>query len=144
MRAAAKAAEIPGLRATARRIAAWRATRRDGAAMPQALWCEAIELAHAHGLYRTARGLRVDFGKLKRLLEKATDPISRRGQRSGATFVDIGAASELTGAAEASSVPAGTTVVELRLATGDRLTIRIAAGQQLDIAQVIRDFRGRR
>ena len=34
--------------------------------MPAALWAAAIALAQAHGLYTTARALRVDYGSLKK------------------------------------------------------------------------------
>jgi len=140
MRTVAKAGTIPGLRATARRIAVWRATRRVGAPMPEPLWGEAVELAQAHGLSATARGLRIDYGKLKKLVEKGNGGEPNRGRRSRPSFVDVGSASELAAAVEA-SVTVGTTVVELERATGDRLTIRMAYGQQLNIAEVIREFR---
>jgi hypothetical protein len=37
--------------------------------MPAALWAAAIILARQHGLYTTARGLRVDYGSLKKRLD---------------------------------------------------------------------------
>jgi hypothetical protein len=56
-----------GLETTRRRIARWRETRAyRGAAMPAALWTAAVALARQHGLYTTARALRVDYGSLKK------------------------------------------------------------------------------
>jgi hypothetical protein len=61
-----------GLEKTRRRIARWRETRAyRGAAMPAALWAAAIALARQHGLYPTARTLRVDYGALKKRLDAA-------------------------------------------------------------------------
>ena len=55
-----------GLEQTRRRITRWRETRTHrGAPMPAALWTAAIALARQHGLYPTARALRLDYGSLK-------------------------------------------------------------------------------
>jgi hypothetical protein len=67
MRTSAKKLEIAGLGATARRIAAWRATRRVGSPMPERLWGEAVRLAQIHGVRAAAVGLGVDYGKLRKL-----------------------------------------------------------------------------
>ena len=54
-----------GLEQTRRRITRWRETRTHrGAPMPAALWTASIALARQHGLYTTARTLRVDYGSL--------------------------------------------------------------------------------
>jgi hypothetical protein len=59
-----------GLEKTRRRIARWRETcPYRGAAMPAALWASAVALARRHGLYTTARRLRVDYGTLKKRLD---------------------------------------------------------------------------
>jgi hypothetical protein len=61
-----------GLEEARRRIARWRETRPyRGAAMPTALWAAALALARQHGLYTTARTLRVDYGSLKKRLGPA-------------------------------------------------------------------------
>ena len=50
-----------GLQQTRRRIARWRETRTyRGAPMPATLWAAATALARKHGLYTTARTLRLD------------------------------------------------------------------------------------
>jgi hypothetical protein len=62
-----------GLDRTRRRIARWREIRRHPhAPMPAPLWDAAVAAARRHGLYRTARTLRVDYGALKNHLEAAT------------------------------------------------------------------------
>jgi len=61
-----------GLEKTRRHIARWRARcPYRGAAMPAGLWAAALALARQHGLYRTARALRVDYGSLKKRLDAA-------------------------------------------------------------------------
>jgi hypothetical protein len=61
-----------GLEQTRRRITRWRDTRTHrGAPMPAALWTAAIALARQHGLYTTARTLRVDYGSLKKRRDAA-------------------------------------------------------------------------
>ena len=61
-----------GLEQTRRRITRWRETRTHrGAAMPAALWAAARALARQHGLYTTARTLRIDYGSLKKRLDTA-------------------------------------------------------------------------
>ena len=61
-----------GLEQTRRGITRWRETRTHrGAPMPAALWTAAIALARQHGLYPTARALRLDYGSLKTRVDAA-------------------------------------------------------------------------
>src|SRR2546426_10481743 len=61
-----------GLQGTQRQIARWRKTRTHrGAPMPATLWAAAVALARQHGLYTTARTLRLDYGSLKKRLGTA-------------------------------------------------------------------------
>ncbi len=67
------------------RIARWRDTcPYRGAAMPAALWAAAIALARQHGLYTTARTLRVDYGALKKRLD-----VAEAGRVPSAAFVEL-------------------------------------------------------
>ena len=98
MRTSAKKLEIAGLGATARRIAAWRATRRVGSPMPEALWGEAVRLAQIHGVRAAALGLGVDYGKLRKLATKAVKGLAKAGRArrvSGSAFIDVGPVGEL-------------------------------------------------
>ena len=49
----------------------WRRNRQGKAAIPNELWSAAIALASKNGVNRTATELRVDGGKLKRLMVAA-------------------------------------------------------------------------
>ena len=99
---------------TRRRIERWRETRRHGhVSMPAALWDAAVAAARQHGLYRTARALRVDYGALKKHLEATPEPARARPAQ---TFVEL-APSGLT------SPPA--CVIEI---DGPRGTLRIRLG----------------
>lgn len=50
-------------------LAAWRATRRGGEAIPEELWAAAVQLGCRHGVYHTARHLHLNYGDLKRRVE---------------------------------------------------------------------------
>lgn len=72
---------------TRRRVERWRETRpHRHALMPDALWDAAAAAARQHGLYRTARTLRVDYGALKKHVEAPADP---GHARSSTTFVEL-------------------------------------------------------
>ena len=53
------------------RLEEWRRSRQKGTAIPNELWSAAIEVARRDGLGRTAAALRLDYGKLKRLMMEA-------------------------------------------------------------------------
>jgi hypothetical protein len=50
------------------RLEEWRQNRQGRAAIPEELWSAAIEVARRDGLGRTAAALRLDYGKLKRIM----------------------------------------------------------------------------
>jgi len=47
----------------------WRRTRPHRSRIPEPLWAAAVELARQHGLYPTARTLRLDYTRLKARLQ---------------------------------------------------------------------------
>ena len=53
------------------RLEEWRRSRQKGTAIPDELWSGAIEVARIDGLGGTAAALRLDYGKLKRLMMEA-------------------------------------------------------------------------
>jgi len=144
-------AEIGRLR---QRIEQWRKTRRTRGPMPAALWAEAIALARKEGLYATARELHVDYGTLKWRLERspeqkvapkaATKPAGKPARAPNATvqqtgrptFVDVAPAFGLSSTSGAS--------VELVRRDGAKLTIRLTAGESLDVVGLVREFWGAR
>ena len=56
----------------------WRQSRTGRERIPQSLWAKAVELGQQHGLCRTARALRLDYTKLKRLTGEADTGGERR------------------------------------------------------------------
>jgi hypothetical protein len=59
------------------RLEEWRQNRQGRAAIPDELWSAATELARRDGLGRTAAALRLDYGKLKRLM-MAADGVAKK------------------------------------------------------------------
>jgi hypothetical protein len=53
--------EIEDLR---QRLEHWRSTHKRRGRIPEALWAEAAELARQHGVYQTARTLRLEYTRL--------------------------------------------------------------------------------
>jgi hypothetical protein len=67
-----------------RRFERWRSAHAGRLPIPERLWAAAVELAREHGVFHTARALRLEYGKLKRLLESASPAAKgRRGGRRG-------------------------------------------------------------
>jgi len=107
-----------------RRLDEWRRTRTyPRAPIPRALWASAVRLARRHGLYQTARTVRVDYGSLKRHVEAADE-----AARAQPAFVELPAAP---------AREAGAYVIEL---TGPRATvhIRLAGVALADVATLSR------
>jgi len=69
--------QVPTVEDVAARLAEWRQSRQKGAAIPDELWSAAIEVARRDGLGRTAAALRLDYGKLKRLM-MAADGVAKK------------------------------------------------------------------
>jgi len=64
--------EIPaGMRRVYRRFERWRSLHRGRTPIPEGLWASAAEVAREHGVFRTAKALRLEYGKLKRMTEAA-------------------------------------------------------------------------
>lgn len=61
-----------------RRLERWRRTRaHPRSPIPDAVWAGAVTLVREHGLYRTARTLRVNYGALKQHVEAAAAACAR-------------------------------------------------------------------
>src|SRR6266700_4827125 len=60
-----------------RRFERWRSAHTGRLPIPARLWSAAVELAREHGVSPTAQALRLEYGKLKRLLESAS-PVPKR------------------------------------------------------------------
>jgi hypothetical protein len=69
--------QVPTVEEVGARLTEWRQSRQKGAAIPDELWSAAIEVARRDGLGRTAAALRLDYGKLKRLM-MAADGVEKK------------------------------------------------------------------
>ena len=65
-----------GMREVHRRFERWRGAHTGRLPIPDELWASAAEVAKEHGVYRTAKVLRLEYGKLKRLVQSAA-PVPR-------------------------------------------------------------------
>lgn len=70
----------PKMQKLLRRFERWRSGHTGRLPIPQRLWTAAVERAREHGVFQTAKILRLDYSKLKQLLES-----SGAGKRSGVT-----------------------------------------------------------
>ena len=120
-----------GLEKTGRCIARWRERRPyRGAAMPAALWAAALVLARQHGLYRTARALRVDYGALKKRLDEAG-----AGRGPSPAFVELPPAVGPRGL--------GPCVIDLEAPQGGRLRIEVTGVTGADLVALTQVAWGR-
>jgi hypothetical protein len=86
--AAAEAFEIPvGMRRVCRRFECWRKGHKARLPIPEALWAAAAEAAREHGVFRAAKVLHLEYGKLKRMAESG--PAAARPTMTPATFLEL-------------------------------------------------------
>jgi len=72
------ALDVPdGMQKVYRRFERWRSSHQGRLPIPKALWASAAEVAREHGVFRTAKVLRLEYAKLKRLAGSAA-PVKRR------------------------------------------------------------------
>jgi hypothetical protein len=124
-----------GVKLLRKRIDYWRRTRDRRTAMPAHLWGDAVALARSGRPYAVAHALGVNFEGLRRRMAETAS----RGSGGSAP----GAFVELSGAQILGASGAGTpgAVVELSDGGGVRLTVRLAAGSELDLARLVTAFR---
>ncbi len=96
-----------------RRLERWRSTRASRRSpIPSALWAAAVRLARRHGLYPTARTLRLDYTTLKKQLHAADD----RALVSP-TFVELAPLPSPTSACDC--------VIEIEAPGGGRMRVQV-------------------
>ena len=72
------AADVPdNMRGIHGRFERWRKSHTGRLPIPQPLWAAAAEVAREHGVFRTAKVLSLEYGKLKRLATES-HPSGRR------------------------------------------------------------------
>ena len=65
--------EVPrGMQRVGRGFERWRRSHRGRLPIPEGLWASAAAAARQHGVFRTAKILRLEYGKLKRMAEAAS------------------------------------------------------------------------
>lgn len=80
--------EIPeGMRRVCRRFERWRNGHKARLPIPEALWAAAAEAARSHGVFRASKALRLEYGKLKRMVEAGAVPA--RPTMAPATFLEL-------------------------------------------------------
>jgi hypothetical protein len=122
--------------ALGRRVARWRASREKRSPMPEPLWQEARRLASMYGVSRVCRHVGLGYASLQQRVEASRDqPTQEKANESG--FVEL-SASQILGASSMAQ-----TVLELSDRQGTRLTLRLAAGSDLDVKGLVEGFRGR-
>ena len=76
--------EVPtGMQRICRRFERWRSSHRGRLPIPEGLWASAAAVAREHGVFQTAKVLRLEYGKLKRMVEAAPRRPTGRGAPSG-------------------------------------------------------------
>jgi hypothetical protein len=76
-----------GMQRIHRRFERWRSSHQGRLPIPEALWASAAAVAREHGVFRTAKILRLEYGKLKRMVETAA-PV-RRAPAPSAEFLEL-------------------------------------------------------
>ena len=71
-----------------RRLERWRSSHQGRLPIPAGLWSSAAEVAREHGVGRTAKILRLEHGKLKRMMQSST-PAVRRATAPPTGFLEL-------------------------------------------------------
>jgi hypothetical protein len=67
-----ESSDIPtDIQKVVRRLERWRSAHTGRLPIPERLWAAAVGLARKHGVFHAAKALRLEYGKLKRLLESS-------------------------------------------------------------------------
>jgi hypothetical protein len=82
------APDVPdGMQKIYRRFERWRSSHQTRLPIPRALWASAAAAAREHGVFRTAKILRLEYSKLKRMTKPAA-PVQRKAA-SPAEFLEL-------------------------------------------------------
>jgi hypothetical protein len=76
-----------GMRRVCRRFERWRKGHKGRLPIPEGLWAAAAEAAREHGVFRTAKALHLDYGKLKRMV--GAGPALARPALAPTTFLEL-------------------------------------------------------
>jgi hypothetical protein len=82
--------QVPtGMQRICRRFERWRSSHRGRLPIPKGLWAAAAEVAREHGVFRTAKTLRLEHGKLKRMVASAKPAVRRAPAPPPAGFLEL-------------------------------------------------------
>lgn len=127
-----KSGEIPArFAAAARQFAEWRRTTTRGTRIPESLWELAVQLAGEHGVWKTARTLKVDYYGLKRRLAEASRVPAPKFSAPSSHFVEV------TPSIMASP---GECLIELENGDGSKMRIHLKGSQTPDLAALCNSF----
>lgn len=127
---AEKTGEADGMEAALTRFEQWRSSRSGKTPIPDELWKLAIDAARQQGVNRAAQQLRLDAGKLKRLLVAADRrrPKAPRQPR----FVELIAPA---------TVASPECMIEFESAAGSKMRVHCRAAAAPDWAHLLRAWR---
>lgn len=116
----------------------WRTSRTSRGRMSRESWAKAASLAREHGVYAISRALKVTYDSLKKHASSGSsqDGAKARAKRPQAAlsgFVELGPAVPMGGTRDA-------VTLELVGSSGNRMTVRVASGCGLDVAELAREF----
>ena len=72
-----------------RRFERWRKSHRGRLPIPEALWAAVAELAREHGVFRTAKTLRLEHSKLKGMVKSTKPAVRRAPAPPPASFLEL-------------------------------------------------------
>jgi hypothetical protein len=79
--------DVPdGMQRVYRRFERWRSSHRGRLTIPAGLWAAAAVAAREHGVFRAAKVLRLEYAKLKRMVESAPRSVHAA---TPATFLEL-------------------------------------------------------
>ena len=84
--------DVPdGMQRVYRRFERWRSSHRGRLPIPARLWAAAAVVAREHGVFETAKVLRLEYGKLKRMVQAAPSGVRPAVERplAPATFLEL-------------------------------------------------------
>jgi hypothetical protein len=80
--------DVPdGMQRVYRRFERWRSSHRGRLPIPVGLWASAAAVAREHGVFQTAKVLRLEYAKLKRMVEST--PRGAGTAATPATFLEL-------------------------------------------------------
>ena len=113
-----------------RRLEEFRSTHALRSRLPESLWAAAAELAKRHGMYQTARALRLDYAGLKKRIE-IHGQARRKRTTASPSFMEFIAPG---------AKPVADCTVEVESVQGSKLRLNLQAIATAELVNLIRAF----